>query len=160
MDNRRCAGVAHPAIKSIPRLLCLLSALSLLFGPPPVKAADPPLADLYMKILAGGVSRALEAQSDDGRYNSSTQMKNRPQARLDQYAQMAIYPVAYLYKTSHTLNPYSGQKRLLDSAIACGDLLSGYESETVWPPGNWTLYAWLEAFDLLKDQLGAERKAG
>lgn len=159
MNKKPYAISARPANMNFSRALTLLTALTLFFNPPVSTAADPPLAELYMKILVEGTGRALEAQSDDGRYNSSVEMKNKPQARLDQYAQMAIYPVAYLYKTSHPLNPYSGQKRLLDSAIACGDLLSGYESETVWPLGNWTLYAWIEAFDLIKDSLGVERKA-
>jgi len=159
MNKKFLALSARPAVNSLPRVLALLGALALFSGLSLLTAADPPLAELYIKILSEGTGRALEAQSDDGRYNSSVEMKNRPQATLDQYAQMAIYPVAYFYKTPHPLNPYSGQKRLLDSAIACGDLLSGYESETVWPLGNWTLYTWIEAFDLLKDYLGPERKA-
>ncbi len=133
MNKKPYAISARPAIRSFSHVLALFTALTLFFDLPVSSAADPPLAELYMKILVEGVGRALEAQSDDGHFNSSVEMKNKPQARLDQYAQMAIYPVAYLYKTPHSLNPYSGQKRLLDSAIACGDLLVGYESETVWP---------------------------
>lgn len=159
MNKKPDTESARPAIMNFSRVPALLTVFALFFNLQVSTAADPPLADLYMKILVEGVGRAVEAQSDDGRYNSSVAMKNQPRARLDQYAQMAIYPVAYFYKTPHPLNAHYGQKRLLDSAIACGDLLVGYESETVWPLGNWTLYAWIEAFDLIKDSLGPERKA-
>jgi len=120
-------------------------------------AGDPPLSDLYMKLLVQGVKRAIEYQSDDGRYNSSLGGKNKPALRLNLFDQMAIHPVAYLYKTAHPLNPFFGDKRLLDSAVRCGDLLLKYESQTIWPMEDWTLCAWLETWDLLKDSLSEEQ---
>ena len=140
-------------------LTSILVAVSLLFcAAGPLPGAETPLKDLYLRVIVAGVGTALEAQSDNGRFNSSPVMKNQPQDRLNQYDQMLIYPVAYLYKTKMPLNPFYGDRRLLQSVIACGNMLVKYESEEVYPLVDWAVYSWIEAYDLVKAEIGEQSR--
>jgi len=140
-------------------LAFLLLFVPLLFSlAGPALSAESPLKDLYMRIIVAGVGQAVDNQSDDGRYNGSAALKNQPQPRLNQYDQMLIYPVAYLYKNKHPLNPFTGDPRLLQSVIACGDKMLKYESEEVYPLVDWAVYSWIEAYDQVKGELGETRR--
>ena len=85
--------------------------------------------------------------------------------------QDVIYPLAYLYQFKDSKNPFNGDKALLNAALKGGDAIcdAQYEDGTVefvmsdgsswgriYPHG--TLLAWLETYDLLKEQLEGERK--
>jgi len=135
-------------------LILFFSRTLLLFGVP----AEPPLKDLYMRLILSSVEPALENQSDDGRYNGSARMKNKPMDNFPQTQQMMIYPLAYLYATRHPLNPCYGDQRLLDSVIRCGDLLTAFEPETFWPMNHWLVHAWMEAYELIESSLSPESR--
>jgi len=137
---------------------CLPVFLLFLTSAGQLTAADTPVKELYLRAIVAAVGTALESQSDDGRYTPSPSSRNKPQDRVNQYDQMMIYPVAYLYSNKLTLNPYYGDKRLLKSVIACGDMQVKYETENVYPLIDWSLYSWLEAYDLVRDELGEQRR--
>jgi hypothetical protein len=58
------------------------------------------------------------------------------------------YPMAFLYKTRHPLNPYHGKTEIRDTAIAIGD----YIVETKMRP-EWPLYLVCQVYDLLKGEI-------
>ena len=82
--------------------------------------------------------------------------------------QEVIYPLAYLYTFNHHANPYYKDPKLLNAALKGGDAIcdSQYEDGTIELLRNngssWgrtylheTLNAWLETYELLKDQMEA-----
>jgi len=86
--------------------------------------------------------------------------------------QEVIYPLAYLYQFKDQKNPYYGDKTLLNAALKGGDAIcdAQYEDGTVEfvlsDGSSWgrvypheTFFAWLEAYDLLKEQVDGERKS-
>ena len=115
------------------------------------------VSDLYMRLLVAAVKPALESQSEYGAYHPSRE-KKKPTRDYNQYNQMVIYPLAYLYATKDPLNPYHGSKRLLDSVVRNGDLLTRYEPETFWPMSHWVVYVWMEAYDLVREHLSPEQQ--
>jgi hypothetical protein len=58
------------------------------------------------------------------------------------------YPMAYLYKTSHPLNPYFGDVKIRDTAIAIADYIASTQMRPEWP-----LYILCQVYDLLKGEL-------
>jgi hypothetical protein len=86
--------------------------------------------------------------------------------------QEVIYPLAYLYNFKDAKNPFLGDKKLLNAALKGGDAIcdAQYEDGTVEflknDGSSWgriypheTLFAWLETYDLIKEQVEGERKA-
>jgi len=139
------------------RPLFLILALALLCSP--LRAAEPSVPDLYLKILIAGANNALAWQSDDGRYNRNLADRNRPIQDMLATTQMAIYPVAFLWATRHPLNPYYHDERLLKSVLANGDYLAAYKPSSFWPLSDWNLHSWLSAMELLGDRLDPGRRA-
>lgn len=136
----------------------LLSITLILFSVAFCSADEPPVTDLYMRAIVSGAKRALEWQSDNGRYNRSAEERNREIQDQLATSQMGIYPLAYLYVTEHPLNPYFGDDRVLQSVIRCGDYLSGYQPTSFWPLSHWTVHSWLCALELVGERFGEERK--
>lgn len=74
-------------------------------------------------------------------------------AAPDDHNQAPCYPLAWLYKTGHPLNPYFGDTAIRDRAVAICDHVAGVKSLLEWP-----LYALCQVYELLEDELGQERK--
>jgi hypothetical protein len=83
--------------------------------------------------------------------------------------QDAIYALATLYTAPDS--PHRGSARLLDAACRAGDAIRDFQypdgqveflkaDGSKWGPTYmcWTNYAWLEAYALLRDELGDERR--
>ena len=63
------------------------------------------------------------------------------------------YPMAYLYKTPHPLNPYHGDKRIRDAAIAICDFITSTRMRPEWP-----LYLVDQVYELLEEELLLDRR--
>jgi len=124
-----------------------------------------PLPDRYIAMAAGGVEAALEGQGPDGGFRSAWAGGFHPSA------QSRIWTLAFLYRTSHRLNPFLGDERLREAAVRCGDFLTtvcdergrlSYNQRGLHVTAHadqWLLHAWMEAYRLLGDDLGPERAA-
>ncbi|MCE5270009.1 hypothetical protein LLH00_01840 [bacterium] len=139
------------------RFLFLILASALLYSPLP--AADPTAPELYRSVIVAGATRALDWQSDGGRYNNSQADKNRPVQDMLATTQMAIYPVAWLYRHKYPDNPFYGDRRALESVIRNGDYLAAYQPSSFWPLSQWTVHSWLSALEQVQDELDPERRA-
>lgn len=74
----------------------------------------------------------------------------------------AILSPAVLYAKKHSANPDYGNPKMLAQAIVIGDLLAAASEERFFETrldSDWDTYMWLEAYRLLKGELGAEREA-
>lgn len=82
-----------------------------------------------------------------------------------------IYSLALLYYTERPDNPYYGNERLLHCALRGGDALRDFQypngqvefikiDDSTWGPiyMPWSMYHWVEAYGLLRQDLGAERR--
>lgn len=58
------------------------------------------------------------------------------------------YPMAYLYKTKHRLNPYYGRIEVRDTALAIADEIVATKGRPEWP-----LYLVAQVYGLLKDEM-------
>lgn len=83
-----------------------------------------------------------------------------------------IYPLALLYYTEAADNPYYGDARVLNCALRGGDALREFQypngqvefikvDDSTWGPiyMPWSMYHWVEAYGLLRADLGAARRA-
>ncbi len=104
------------------------------------------LAEAMMKQLVGFAAIALEERDPD---NPGICYAKRP----DEHNQTPCYPLAYLYKTPHKLNPYYGKKEVRDVAVAICDHIAEIESTLEWP-----LYNLCQVYELLEDELDNRRK--
>jgi hypothetical protein len=81
--------------------------------------------------------------------------------------QDVIYPLAVLYKVRDQRNVYCGNKKILDMALLGGDCIRNFQYEdgrveflktdgSRWGPVYmpWTMYHWLETYNLLLTDLG------
>ncbi|MEP7110930.1 MAG: hypothetical protein ABI760_23245 [Ferruginibacter sp.] len=124
------------------------------------QAKDPTVVDLpgrYFKLLEAGITRVQE------------RLAVEPEATLASLEAMpgwshfpnTILMPAVLYKKSHPLNKRHGDTSLLKLAIRIGDLLATeYEkgNYTARHDNDWDTYMWLEAYRLLENKLGVERR--
>ncbi len=139
--------------------LMVIFLIFLLTCPFKLSAAEKtPVGDLYMRLLVAAVEPALENQSEYGAYYPPREREKTHTRSYNEFNQMVIYPLAYLWATRHSLNPYHGSKQLLESVKRNGDLLTGFEPETFWPMSHWLVYAWMEAYDLIKEHLSPEQQ--
>lgn len=130
-------------------------------------------------LLSLGCSGTASAQYLPGRYYTwldkgaqriRQHLESAPGADLKQLEESAgwnhfpyaVLTPAVLYRQKHPANPHFGDKRMLSLALQIGDLLvkenekGGFESR---PDSWWDAYMWLEAYRLLKDDLGEARRA-
>jgi len=83
-----------------------------------------------------------------------------------------IYPLALLYTTAHANNPYYQDATLLPYIQRGGDAWRDFQNpdgtvefikvdDSTWGPiyMPWSMYHWLEAYALVADELGDERRA-
>ena len=120
--------------------------------------------EFYLDQLVKGVSPTLKSFIEEsGRFSQNGWTVE---------SQQAIYPLAYLYHLKDAKNPFLGDKAVLNAALKGGDAIcdAQYEDGTVEfvmsDGSSWgrvypheTLFAWLETYDLLKEQVEGERKA-
>lgn len=115
------------------------------------------LPGAYFPLLAGGsdqVAQVLDAEVDP----TLAKLETRPGYRHFGYA---ILAPSVLYSKSHARNSHYQDPRMLALAIRIGDLLA-QESEKGTYSGrldsDWDTYTWLEAYRLLQNHLGPERR--
>ncbi len=83
-----------------------------------------------------------------------------------------IYPLALLYRTEHPDNPYFGDANILRHALRGGDALRDFQNpdgtvefikvdNSTWGPiyMPWSMYHWVEAYALLRNQMDDERSS-
>jgi len=104
------------------------------------------LAETMMKQIVGFAAIALEERDPD---NPGICYAKRP----NEHNQTPCYPLAYLYKTEHPLNPYYAKKEIRDAAVAICDYIAGIESTLEWP-----LYSLCQVYELLEDELDPDRR--
>jgi len=71
----------------------------------------------------------------------------------EEHNQSPCYPLAYLYKTEHPLNPFFGNKEIRDQAIAICDHIVKEKSVLEWP-----LYSLSQVYGLLEEELDEGRR--
>ncbi|MBN2290043.1 MAG: hypothetical protein JXQ83_11975, partial [Candidatus Glassbacteria bacterium] len=104
------------------------------------------LADALMSQVVGFAAIALEERDPDTPGICYAKSPN-------EHNQTPCYPLAYLYKTPHRLNPYYGDKKIREAAVAICDYIAGIRSTLEWP-----LYSLCQVYGLLEDELDPERK--
>jgi len=109
-------------------------------------AEEKELADDLMKQLVGFSRIALEEMDPAKPGVCYARMPN-------EHNQTPCYPLAYLYKTKHPLNPYYGDRKVRDQAIAICDHIVEVESTLEWP-----LYSLSQVYALLEDELDNAHK--
>ena len=121
---------------------------------------------LCMELLISAVPKIMESfQENTGRFifggeNGGWGITN----------QDVIYSLAVLYKDRGQRNIYRGDKKILDMALLGGDCIRNFQYEdgrveflkadgSKWGPVYmpWTMYYWLETYDLLLTELGDRR---
>jgi hypothetical protein len=71
----------------------------------------------------------------------------------DDHNQNPCYPLAWLYKTKHPLNPYFGNTDLRDRALAICDRIVKIKSRLEWP-----CYVLCQIYEMLGDEISPLRK--
>ena len=71
----------------------------------------------------------------------------------EEHNQTPCYPLAYLYKTKHSLNPFYGKQEIRDQAIAICDHIVKEKSVLEWP-----LYSLCQVYELLEKELDEEHR--
>jgi len=119
----------------------------------------------YLKMLADDVPHNLERFDEkSGRFltGGGWAVTN----------QDIVYPLALLYTTQSPVNPYYRDQRILHYVQRGGDAWRDFQNPdgsvefikvdgSTWGPTfmPWSMYHWLETYVLVRDELGAERRA-
>jgi hypothetical protein len=109
---------------------------------------------MYWAVTADSVPYFRLRQSGEGAYGST----RRDQGSI--WQQAYVYAVALLYKSKHPENPWSGDRRLLKSAVTGMEyaLRPAVSMEEHLEPDNRSLQAYLLTYELLKDDIEPERR--
>jgi hypothetical protein len=115
------------------------------------------LPEAYFRLLEAGalqVEGVLDAQPNA----DLKSLETRPGWRHFPYA---ILAPAVLYSKQHARNPRYRDAGMLALALRIGDLLASEHEKGAFEPrldSDWDTYMWLEAYRLLQDQLGDQRR--
>ena len=123
-----------------------------------IPLAGAELPGRYFRLLEAG-SAKVEA---DLNANPGATLKTIEAKNGWRHFPYAILAPAVLYAKRHPDNPRYGDAKLRDLAIRIGDLLAAESEKGAYEPrgdSDWDDYMWLEAYRLLGDSLGAERRA-
>lgn len=116
------------------------------------------LPDAYFPLLAAGADQVAQRLDADPDANLA-KLERQPGYGHFGYA---ILPPAVLYSKRHASNPHYHDSRMLALALRIGDLLASESERGTFDTrldSDWDTYMWLEAFRLLEDELGQERRA-
>lgn len=111
----------------------------------------------YFELLEAG-SRQVESRLSTGAGATLETLEQTPGWRHFGYSVLAP---AVLYARRHPANPRYHDKAMLALATQIGDLLASENERGKFTPrldSDWDTYIWLEAYRLLQDELGAERR--
>ena len=123
-----------------------------------IPLAGAELPGRYFRLLEAG-SAKVEA---DLNANPGATLKTIEAKNGWRHFPYAILAPAVLYAKRHPDNPRYGDAKMRDLAIRIGDLLAAESEKGAYEPrgdSDWDDYMWLEAYRLLGDSLGAERRA-
>jgi hypothetical protein len=139
-------------------VLVMASATWLASAQPKADIKTVELPGEYFKILEAA-SAIVEKRLASGKETTLAALESEPGWH---HFPSAILMPAVLYAKAHSSNHRQGDQRLLDLAIRIGDLLSDeYENGHYTSRGDhdWDTYIWLEAYRIMQNKLGAERKS-
>lgn len=129
--------------KMIPAFFCLFLALQSYAAP---ADEEKRLADSMVSQLVRLVEIALEDMDPSQPGVAYARMPN-------EHNQTPCYPMAWLYANEHPLNPYHGDRKMFDTAVAICDHTARNRGTLEWP-----LYTLCQVYELLEDELDPQRK--
>lgn len=112
----------------------------------------------YFRLLEAGADRVKQRLNEEPGADLKA-LEARPGWRHFPYA---ILAPAVLYAKKHRANTHYHDPRQLALAIRIGDLLASEDEKGVYQPrqdSHWDTSIWVEAYQLLEGDLGAERRA-
>ncbi len=131
-------SIPRPVTVSIIWLACSLTTAT--------PAEEKELSDAVLRQLVDFVAIALEEADPE---NPGICYVKRP----DEHNQTPGYPMAWLYKNPHPLNPYYGKQEIFERAVAITDNMAEIKSTLEWP-----LYNLCQVYELLEEELDSELK--
>ena len=140
--------------RSIP-LRCLLFAI-LAFGA--TCAAAQSLPGRYFELMESGIAK-VEARFQA---EPNATLKSLESSRGWRHFPYAILAPAVLYAKEHPRNKHYQDPKMLALATRIGDLLADEDEKGTFEPrgdSDWDTSLWLEAYRILEDDLGEERRA-
>jgi hypothetical protein len=126
------------------RIIVSLLFCGLAFAAP--SSEEKEIADTLLKQLVDFTAIAIEEMDPN---QPGVCYAKKP----NDHNQTPCYPMAYLYKTRHPLNPYYGKKEIRDTAIAIADHIVATKTDLEWP-----LYNLCQTYELLRDELPETKK--
>jgi hypothetical protein len=137
--------------------LVIISAISLAFAQPQVSNLDPvELPGRYFQLLEAGIAN-VEKQLETDPNATLASLEAQPYGHFPH----AFLMPAVLFTKSHPANRRYGDVSMLKLAERIGDLLvTEYDNGhyTARGDNDWDTYMWLEAYRLLDNKLGEERR--
>ncbi len=136
------------------RLLILIGSVAVL------RAQDAPSVKLpgaYFRLLEAGALEVEHRLNAEPAADLKT-LEARPDSRHFPYT---ILAPAVLYAKPHADNSRFRDPKMLALATKIGDLLAAENERGTFEPrldSDWDMYMWLEAYRLLQDDLGEERR--
>ncbi|MEX2302882.1 MAG: hypothetical protein WD733_18200 [Bryobacterales bacterium] len=126
-----------------------------------VVCAGPTLAQTlpgrYFRLMEAGTARV------EARLNAETNASLESlESKGERHFPYAILPPAVLYAKQHAQNPHYKDPKMLALAIRIGDLLATEDEKGTFEPrgdSDWDTSMWLEAYRVLENDLGDERRA-
>ncbi len=109
-------------------------------------AGEQEISDTLMRQMVGFVDVVIEEADPD---NPGIVYAKAP----DDHNQNPCYPLAWLYKTKHPLNPYFGDTDIRDRALAICDRIVELKSVLEWP-----CYVLCQIHEMLGDEISPARK--
>jgi hypothetical protein len=130
------------------------------------------MKDIFLHRMVAGAPEVLATfNPDTGRF--MTPGYAGPDLGWALTNQDVTYPLALLYKTAHAENPYGGSQEILEVVAKAGDAVRDFQypdgqvefikvDGSKWGPTfmPWTMYHWVEAYALVRDDLDAARRKG
>ena len=137
-------------------LLGLTLHLTLTLGAASVAAQS--LPGRYFELMEAGISK-VEARFQD---EPDADLNSLESTRGWRHFPYAILAPAVLYAKKHPENKHYQDPKMLAMAIRIGDLLAKEDEQGTFEPrgdSDWDTSLWLEAYRVLEDDLGEERRA-